>query len=255
MSKNAQPRYQLNVRFTGSDKAELLQNLDAYLSKYKITKADFIAQCIQHGIDNDLASLSPVVDSPSTSQVIQDAINEAITPVLQQIEELSNRLEEVESGDGEKEKLTPMPDSQLSGEEKHQLTAYRREIKELKQALESSRARQKEAEQIALQYQKDIAEIRKQGNGEMGGGGDMEAIREALPAAIAILREVLKIKNPTIRKLKSAIREFLTKITSSSDSQKDSHLKRLKFESNNEESWEDSATSFLDDMGMGEWQK
>lgn len=228
MSKNAQPRHQLNVRFTGSDKAELLQNLDAYLSKYKITKADFIAQCIQHGIDNDLASLSPVMDSPSTSQVIQDAINEAITPVMQQIEELSKRLEEVESWDGEKKKLTAntnaqdlVTDSQqLTGEQKHQLISYRREISELKQAVETARVRQKEAEDIALRYQKDIAEIRKQGKGGGEKGADPNATREASASAIALLQDAIKIKNPTIRKLKSAIREYLAVTTVSSDSQK-----------------------------------
>lgn len=152
----------------------------------------------------------------------------------------------MEKGRREKEELTPIP-QQLTGEERHQLIAYRKEIKELKQQLNSSRTRQKEAEEISLRYQKDIAEIRKQGNGEMGRGGDIEAI--------ALLQDVIKLKNPTIRKLKSAIREFLTKNSSSSDSPKASQSKRLKFEPNNNESWEDSATSFLDDMGNGEWEK
>lgn len=100
MGKNAQIRQQLNIRFTGEDKAELLSNLDAYLSKYKITKADFIAQCIQHGIDNDLASLAPVVDSPNASQAIQNAINEAIAPMQQQMQELNERLGEWRRGEG-----------------------------------------------------------------------------------------------------------------------------------------------------------
>lgn len=90
----------------------------------------------------------------------------------------------------------------MIGEEKHQLIAYRKEIKELKQSLESSHIRQQEAELIALQYQKDISDLRKQGEGK----------------AIAILRDAIKIKNPTIRKLKTAIRQYLTKISSSSDS-------------------------------------
>lgn len=149
----------------------------------------------------------------------------------------------MEKGRREKEELTPIP-QQLTGEERHQLIAYRKEIKELKQQLNSSRTRQKEAEEIALRYQKDIAEIRKQGNGEIGRGGDIEAI--------ALLQDAVKLKNPTIRKLKSAIREFLTK---NSDSPKASQPKRLKFEPSNNESWEDSATSFLDDMGNGEWEK
>lgn len=68
--------------------------------------------------------------------------------------------------------------------------------------MKCSHIRQQEAELIALQYQKDIAELRKQGEGK----------------AIAILRDAIKIKNPTIRKLKTAIRQYLTKISSSSDS-------------------------------------
>lgn len=99
----------------------------------------------------------------------------------------------------------------MTGEEKHQLIAYRREIKELKQSLESSRVRQQEAELIALQYQRDIAELRKQGDGDKGREGEGTE-------AIALLQDAIKIKNPTIRKLKSAIREYLASIGSSSDS-------------------------------------
>lgn len=93
MSKNAQIRNQLNIRFTGEDKAELLNNLDAYLSKYKTTKADFIAQCIQYGIDNDLASLSAPSIQPASkdSQTIQNMINEAIAPLQAQLEELRGK--------------------------------------------------------------------------------------------------------------------------------------------------------------------
>ncbi len=102
MGKNAQLRQQLNIRFTGEDKAELLNNLDAYLFNYKITKADFIAQCIQNGIDNDLASSTPVVASPKDSQVIQNAVNEAIAPIQQQLQELSQRLGKWRRGEEKK---------------------------------------------------------------------------------------------------------------------------------------------------------
>ncbi|MEM9928059.1 MAG: hypothetical protein AAF915_30785 [Cyanobacteria bacterium P01_D01_bin.50] len=240
MSKNAQIRQQLNIRFTGGDKAELLQNLDAYLEKYKITKADFIAHCIQYGIDNDLGAISPVVDSPYASQVLQKAIEKAIAPIEKQLQEFNERLEKVEAQEDSKKNLTPLaqyplPDSQpLTGEERHQLIAYRKEIKELKQSLESSHVRQKEAEEIALRYQKDIAEFRKQGkeNGE----------KEIEPNAITLLQDALKIKNPTIRKLKSAIRQFLAASKVSKDSQMAST--RVADE------WENRATNFLDDLGM-----
>lgn len=91
MSKNAQPRHQLNIRFTGEDKAELLNDLDAYLSKYNITKADFIAICIQHGIDKDLASASPQW-AVSDGQGVESMIQDAIAPLQAQIEELKQRL-------------------------------------------------------------------------------------------------------------------------------------------------------------------
>lgn len=89
MSKNAQPRHQLNIRFTGEDKSELLINLDAYLSKYKITKADFIAICIQYGIDNDLASSAPYLIE---EKGIQRLIDDALTPLQIRIIELEERL-------------------------------------------------------------------------------------------------------------------------------------------------------------------
>ncbi|MGF1676394.1 MAG: hypothetical protein ACFCUV_22340 [Rivularia sp. (in: cyanobacteria)] len=100
MSKNAQIRNQLNIRFTGDDKAELLQNLEAYLSKYKITKADFIAACIQNGIDADLASVSPVAQADS--QGIQKLIEDAVRPLQQQLQELNERLGEWRRGVGRK---------------------------------------------------------------------------------------------------------------------------------------------------------
>ena len=90
MSKNAQIRQQLNIRFTGEDKAELLTNLDAYLTKYTITKADFIAQCIQNGIDNDVASFSP--KNQETEKNLQYLIDESITPLQQRIVDIEKRL-------------------------------------------------------------------------------------------------------------------------------------------------------------------
>lgn len=125
----------------------------------------------------------------------------------------------------------------MTGEEKHQLIAYRREIKELKQSLESSRVRQQEAELIALQYQRDIAELRKQGDGEKGREGEGTE-------AIALLQDAIKIKNPTIRKLKSAIRKYLTNIGSSTDSRMASR--------DASDTWEDKAMNFLDDFGNGD---
>lgn len=99
--------------------------------------------------------------------------------------------------------------------------------------MESSRLRQQEAEEIALQYQKDIAELRKQGEGEKGGTGGGEAI--------ALLQGAIKIKNPTIRKLKSVIREFLAAISISSDSRLASR--------DTGDTWEDKAMNFLDNFG------
>ena len=91
MSKNAQPRHQLNIRFTGEDKAELLNDLDNYLNKYNITKADFIAICIQYGINADLASASPLW-AVGNDDKLEDKIQEAIAPLQAQIEELMQRL-------------------------------------------------------------------------------------------------------------------------------------------------------------------
>lgn len=100
MSKNAQIRNQLNIRFTGEDKAELLQNLEAYLSKYKITKADFVATCIQNGIDADLASVSPTTQTDH--EKIQNLIEDAVKPLQQQLQELNERLGEWRKGIGRK---------------------------------------------------------------------------------------------------------------------------------------------------------
>ena len=92
MGKEAQPRHQLNIRFTGEEKAELLNNLDAYLSRYNITKADFIAICIQRGIDEDLANASPQWVMNDGQGLLDEKIQDAITPLQAQIEELKQRL-------------------------------------------------------------------------------------------------------------------------------------------------------------------
>jgi hypothetical protein len=93
MSKEARPRHQLNLRFTGESKAKLLQNLDDYLEQYKITKADFVAIAIQYAIDNDLASMAPTMIEKEGVQIrIQGMIDESVAPLLEQIEELKLRL-------------------------------------------------------------------------------------------------------------------------------------------------------------------
>ncbi len=130
----------------------------------------------------------------------------------------------MEEGRGE-EKVTlpqsPIPDAQqLTGEEKHQLIAYRREIAQLKEELAVFKA-----EKSVMVETKPLKP---------------NAIREALP--ITILQNALKIKNPTIRKLKSAIREYLTSVDCSKDSQMASTV---------DETWEKRAANFLDSMGDG----
>ena len=124
----------------------------------------------------------------------------------------------MEEGRGE-EKITlhqsPIPDAQkLTGEEKHQLIAYRREIAQLKEKLAAFKTEPLKP----------------------------NTIHEASALPIAILQNALKIKNPTIRKLKSAIREYLASIARSKDSQMASTVN---------ETWEERAANFLDSMGDG----
>ncbi len=132
----------------------------------------------------------------------------------------------MEEGRGE-EKVTlpqsPIPDAQqLTGEEKHQLIAYRREIAQLKEELAAFKA-----EKSVMVETKPLKP---------------NAIREASALPIPILQNALKIKNPTIRKLKSAIREYLAIVDRSKDSQ---------MASTADEAWEERATNFLDSMGDG----
>lgn len=132
----------------------------------------------------------------------------------------------MEEGRGE-EKITlhqsPIPDAQkLTGEEKHQLIAYRREIAQLKEELAVFKA-----EKSVMVETEPLKP---------------NAIRKASALPIVILQNALKIKNPTIRKLKSAIREYLTSVDCSKDSQVDSTV---------DETWEERAASFLDSMGDG----
>lgn len=115
MSKNAQPRHQLNIRFTGENKAELLNDLDTYLSKYNITKADFIAIAIQNAIDKDLASASPLW-AVSDEQVLDDKIQDAVAPLQAEIEELKNRLG----------KSNPLPTQTPARQPTHQIMQQQR---------------------------------------------------------------------------------------------------------------------------------
>ncbi|MEO1430261.1 MAG: hypothetical protein AAFV71_14595 [Cyanobacteria bacterium J06633_8] len=99
-------RLQLNIRFSGEEKAELLQSLDDYLRQYKITKADFIARCIEVGIKQDLANDYPSMASFDSQDVLEQ-IQQAISPIVQQLQDLQQRLEKLEEGEIEEEDEIP----------------------------------------------------------------------------------------------------------------------------------------------------
>ncbi|MEO0684348.1 MAG: hypothetical protein AAFY76_04680 [Cyanobacteria bacterium J06649_11] len=93
MSKNAQVNTQLNIKLTGENKIQLLEQLNTYLSKYRIGKADFFCLCLEEGMKRDLANESPSATIDSSD--IQKQINDAILPIQQQLQELAQRLGEL----------------------------------------------------------------------------------------------------------------------------------------------------------------
>lgn len=108
----------------------------------------------------------------------------------------------------------PIPNSQtqrLSGEERHQLIAYREEIKKLKLKLAE------EKEYYEGCNEERLEALNRAGIAEM----ELKILKREKPLpskAIALLKDILKIKSPTIRRLKATIRQALDIVSSSADS-------------------------------------
>ena len=110
-------RCQLNLRFDGREglkKAAMQQS-----KEMGITLTDFVASAIEDKLESK---------TEANDNVPSQELAKALEPILQRLNALENK-------EPDRDREIEISRTNLSGEERHQLIAYRREYAELKQEL------------------------------------------------------------------------------------------------------------------------
>ena len=198
-------RCQLNLRFDGREglkRAAMQQS-----KEMGITLTDFIASAIEDKLESK---------TETNDNVPSQELAKALEPILQRLSALENK-----EPDREKEVST----TNLSGEERHQLIAYRREYAELKQELADSKhilneitqecerawKESNKASQTVINCQKEITILQGE-NERLRREASQMASQESLlidADAIQILKEATYLKGTAGNRIKEEIRKFL----------------------------------------------
>lgn len=234
-------RCQLNLRF---DDREGLKNAAMQRSKEMgITLTDFVASAIEAKLESKTETVEINNNVPSQE------LAKALEPILQRLNALENK---------EQARGIEISTASLSGQERHQLIAYRREYAELKQELadtkqildeitqECERAwkESNQASQLVNNYQKEVATLQGE-NKRLRREASQMASQDSLlidADAIQILKEATYLKGTAGNRIKEEIRKFLQVIGVEKAGQSEGWKARTTRFLNNLDNWQGIGT-------------